>query len=345
MILLNCDYNEGAHERILKRLVETNREQTVGYGEDDYCRQAAELILEKCEMPEAYVQFMVGGTQTNMTVIAAALKPWQGVISADSGHINCHETGAIEATGHKVLAVENRNGKVKARQVRELVKAHFEDESCEHTVQPGMVYISNPSEIGTIYHKRGLEELYDACRENGLYLYIDGARLGYGLTARDNDLTLPFIARHCDAFTIGGTKQGALFGEAVVITNPTLAKDFRYMIKQRGGMLAKGRLLGLQFLELLQDDLYFELAQNANHLAMKIRSALIDRGISMPIMSTTNQQFAVFTDSELSRLSEKYSFSYWGRIDESHSMVRICTSWATKEEDVEELIRDLKCGK
>ena len=259
MIFFFFFYNEGAHERIIKRLVETNLEQTTGYGEDDYCRQAAEMILEKCELPEGQVHFLVGGTQTNLTVIAACLKPWQGVISADTGHINCHETGAIEATGHKVLALPGRNGKLKGDQIREVVKAHREDGSHEHMVQPGMVYISNPTEIGTIYHQKSLEDLYNACQECGLYLYIDGARMGYGLMARDNDLTLPFIARHCDAFTLGGTKQGALFGEAVVITNPALGKDFRYLIKQRGGMLAKGRLLGIQFQELMKDDLYFEL--------------------------------------------------------------------------------------
>ena len=258
MIFFNCDYNEGAHENIIKRLAETNREQTVGYGEDDYCRQAAEMVLEKCEMPEAQVHFLVGGTQTNLTVIAAGLKPWQGVISADTGHINCHETGAIEATGHKVLALPCRNGKLKGEQIREVVRNHWEDATHEHMVQPGMVYISNPTEIGTIYHQKGLEELYRACQDCGLYLYIDGARMGYGLMARDNDLTLPFIARHCDAFTLGGTKQGALFGEALVITNPALGKDFRYLIKQRGGMLAKGRLLGIQFQELMRNDLYFE---------------------------------------------------------------------------------------
>ena len=297
MIFFNCDYNEGAHERIIKRLVETNLEQTTGYGEDDYCRQAAEMILEKCELPEGQVHFLVGGTQTNLTVIAACLKPWQGVISADTGHINCHETGAIEATGHKVLALPGRNGKLKGDQIREVVKAHREDGSHEHMVQPGMVYISNPTEIGTIYHQKSLEDLYNACQECGLYLYIDGARMGYGLMARDNDLTLPFIARHCDAFTLGGTKQGALFGEAVVITNPALGKDFRYLIKQRGGMLAKGRLLGIQFQELMKDDLYFELSAHANAMAMKIRSTLVDLGIPMPIGSTTNQQFAVWQEN------------------------------------------------
>ena len=325
MIFFNCDYNEGAHERIIKRLVETNLEQTTGYGEDDYCRQAAEMILEKCELPEGQVHFLVGGTQTNLTVIAACLKPWQGVISADTG-----------------LALPGRNGKLKGDQIREVVKAHREDGSHEHMVQPGMVYISNPTEIGTIYHQKSLEDLYNACQECGLYLYIDGARMGYGLMARDNDLTLPFIARHCDAFTLGGTKQGALFGEAVVITNPALGKDFRYLIKQRGGMLAKGRLLGIQFQELMKDDLYFELSAHANAMAMKIRSTLVDLGIPMPIGSTTNQQFAVFTDSELSRLAGKYSFSYWERVDASHSMVRICTSWATREDDVDALIKDIR---
>ena len=342
MIFFNCDYNEGAHENIIKRLAETNREQTVGYGEDDYCRQAAEIILEKCEMPEAQVHFLVGGTQTNLTVIAACLKPWQGVISADTGHINCHETGAIEATGHKVLDLPCRNGKLKGEQIREVVRNHWEDATHEHMVQPGMVYISNPTEIGTIYHQKGLEELYRACQDCGLYLYIDGARMGYGLMARDNDLTLPFIARHCDAFTLGGTKQGALFGEALVITNPALGKDFRYLIKQRGGMLAKGRLLGIQFQELMRNDLYFDLSAHAIAMAMKIRATLVDLGIPMPIASTTNQQFAVFTDSELSRLAGKYSFSYWERVDASHSMVRICTSWATREEDVDALIKDLR---
>lgn len=342
MIFLNCDYNEGAHERILKKMMETNLEQTAGYGEDDYCRQAAELIIEKCQAPDAYVQFLVGGTQANLTVIAAALKPWQGVLCADTGHINCHETGAIEATGHKVLALPGRNGKIKAEQVAEAVKAHREDEAFEHIVQPGMVYISNPTEIGTIYHKKSLEDLYQVCRENGLYLYIDGARMGYGLTARDNDLTLPFIAEHCDAFTIGGTKGGAMFGEAVVITNPALAKDFRYMIKQRGGMLAKGRLLGIQFLELFQEDLYFKLGQYANDMAMKIKNAMMERGVSFPIPSTTNQQFPVLTDSELARLSEKFRFTYWERVDESHSMIRICTSWATREADVDELIEEFR---
>ncbi len=342
MIFFNCDYNEGAHERILQRLMETNMEQTVGYGEDAYCQKAAELILQECQAPEADVHFLVGGTQANLTVIAAALRPYEGVLTADTGHINCHETGAVEATGHKVLALPGRNGKIRAEQVREAVRSHREDPSFEHIVKPGMVYISNPTEIGTIYHKGSLGKLYEACKECGLYLYIDGARLGYGLAARDNDLDLPFIARHCDVFTIGGTKMGTLFGEAVVITNPELQKDFRYMIKRQGGMLAKGRLLGIQFLAMFEDGLYYRLGEHADEQAMRIKHALIEAGCNFSFSSSTNQQFPVLSDAKLKKLSETYAFSYWERVDEHYSMVRICTSWATKTEDVDALIRDIQ---
>lgn len=342
MIFFNCDYNEGAHERILQRLMETNMEQTVGYGEDAYCQKAAELILQECQAPEADVHFLVGGTQANLTVIAAALRPYEGVLTADTGHINCHETGAVEATGHKVLALPGRNGKIRAEQVREAVRSHREDPSFEHVVKPGMVYISNPTEIGTIYHKGSLGKLYEACKECGLYLYIDGARLGYGLAARDNDLDLPFIARHCDVFTIGGTKMGTLFGEAVVITNPELQKDFRYMIKRQGGMLAKGRLLGIQFLVMFEDGLYYRLGEHADEQAMRIKHALIEAGCNFSFSSSTNQQFPVLSDAKLKKLSETYAFSYWERVDEHYSMVRICTSWATKTEDVDALIRDIQ---
>ncbi|HIQ95805.1 MAG TPA: low specificity L-threonine aldolase [Candidatus Limivivens merdigallinarum] len=342
MIFFNCDYNEGAHERILQRLMETNMEQTVGYGEDAYCQKAAELILQECQAPEADVHFLVGGTQANLTVIAAALRPYEGVLTADTGHINCHETGAVEATGHKVLALPGRNGKIRAEQVREAVRSHREDPSFEHIVKPGMVYISNPTEIGTIYHKGSLGKLYEACKECGLYLYIDGARLGYGLAARDNDLDLPFIARHCDVFTIGGTKMGTLFGEAVVITNPELQKDFRYMIKRQGGMLAKGRLLGIQFLAMFEDGLYYRLGEHADEQAMRIKHALIEAGCNFSFSSSTNQQFPVLSDAKLKKLSEIYAFSYWERVDEHYSMVRICTSWATKTEDVDALIRDIQ---
>lgn len=342
MIRFNCDYAEGAHERILQKLLDTNLEQTPGYGEDIYCEQARELIRRECESPEAYVQFLVGGTQTNLTVIAAALRPHQGVIAAETGHINIHETGAIEASGHKVLAVPSKDGKVGADQVRRLCRDHYADESFEHMVQPGMVYISNPTEIGTIYDRKELEELKQACEEYGLYLFLDGARLGYGLTSRENDLDLPLLARCCDVFYIGGTKVGALFGEAVVISNPALKKDFRYMIKQRGGMLAKGRLLGIQFLELFTDGLYFEISASANRLAEKLKAAFLEHGCSFLIDSSTNQQFPVFKNTELEQLKRQFSFSFWEKVDEESSAVRFCTSWATREEDVEFLIQTLR---
>ena len=260
MIYFNSDYLEGAHPSIMVRLAETNMVQTVGYGEDEYCEAAREKIKTACQAPEADVHFLVGGTQTNTTVIAAILRPWQGVISAVSGHINCHEAGAIESTGHKVITLPTTNGKITAQQVQDYVEWHRNDESTEHIVKPGMVYISHPTEGGTLYTKAELTALYDTCRRYGLPLFIDGARLGYGLMAEESDMTLPEIARLCDVFYIGGTKVGALFGEAVVIMNENLKKDFRFIMKQRGGRMAKGRLLGVQFDTLFTDDLYFGLS-------------------------------------------------------------------------------------
>ena len=245
MIYFNSDYLEGAHPSIMVKMAETNMVQTVGYGEDEYCEAAREKIKIACQAPEADVHFLVGGTQTNTTVIAAILRPWQGVISAVSGHINCHEAGAIESTGHKVITLPTGNGKITAQQVADYVEWHKNDESTEHIVQPGMVYISHPTEAGTLYTKAELTELYDTCRRYGLPLFIDGARLGYGLAADESDMTLPEFARLCDVFYIGGTKVGALFGEAVVIMNESIKKDFRFIMKQRGGRLAKGRLLGI----------------------------------------------------------------------------------------------------
>ncbi len=256
MIRFNCDYSEGAHEKVLERLIATNREQTQGYGTDHYSVQAKELIRRLCGRMDADVHFLVGGTQANLTVISAGLRPYQGVIAADTGHINVHETGAIEACGHKILALPSSDGKITAGQVEACCKAHRDDGDREHTVQPKMVYISQSTELGTVYSKEELEEMSETCKRNGLFLFMDGARLGYALAAAGNTMTLEDIARLCDVFYIGGTKVGALFGEAVVITAPSLKEDFRYMIKQKGGMLAKGRLLGLQFLALLEDGLY-----------------------------------------------------------------------------------------
>ena len=342
MIRFECDYTQGAHPRIIEALARTNMEQTKGYGEDEYCESARKLIKEKCECPDADVHFLVGGTQTNMTVIASVLRPHQGVISADSGHISVHETGAIESTGHKVLAIPSEDGKLTAAQIMEMCQEHIDDESFEHIVQPGMVYISNPTENGTLYTKAELIAISEVCHKYGLPLFLDGARLGYGLMAEGNDITLSDLAKCCDVFYIGGTKVGALFGEAVVITNNSLKKDFRYIIKQKGGMLAKGRLLGIQFEELFKEDLYMEISAHADRLAMKIRKAFEDRNIPFAYESVTNQQFPILTYEQAKILSEKYSFSMnEAELKKGPAKVRFCTSWATSESDVDELLEDI----
>ena len=341
MILFNSDYTEGAHPRILERLMETNLEQTTGYGEDAYCEAAREAIRKVCDAPEADVHFLVGGTQANFTVISSALKPYQGVLCADTGHINVHETGAVEACGHKVLALPGKDGKITAEQIRNAHDLHWSDESHEHIAQPKMVYISHPTELGTLYTKGELEEIGRVCRECGLYLFLDGARLGYGLMAPGTDVTIADIAKICDVFYIGGTKVGALFGEAVVIMNPQLKPDFRYCIKQKGGMLAKGRLLGIQFLELFRDGLYFEIAKHAIDMAMILKEGLKEKGYSFFMDSETNQQFILIEDEKLEKIREKYGVTYQQRYDETHSVIRLCTSWATTEENVRSLLADL----
>ena len=341
MILFNSDYTEGAHPRILERLMETNLEQTTGYGEDAYCEAAREAIRKVCDAPEADVHFLVGGTQANFTVISSALKPYQGVLCADTGHINVHETGAVEACGHKVLALPGKDGKITAEQIRNAHDLHWSDESHEHIAQPKMVYISHPTELGTLYTKGELEEIGRVCRECGLYLFLDGARLGYGLMAPGTDVTIADIAKICDVFYIGGTKVGALFGEAVVIMNPQLKPDFRYCIKQKGGMLAKGRLLGIQFLELFRDGLYFEIAKHAIDMAMILKEGLKERGYSFFMDSETNQQFIIIEDEKLEKIREKYGVTYQQRYDETHSVIRLCTCWATKEENVRAFLADL----
>ena len=340
MILFNSDYTEGAHPRILERLMETNLE-TTGFGEDAYCEAAREAIRKVCDAPEADVHFLVGGTQANFTVISSALKPYQGVLCADTGHINVHETGAVEACGHKVLALPGKDGKITAEQIRNAHDLHWSDESHEHIAQPKMVYISHPTELGTLYTKGELEEIGRVCRECGLYLFLDGARLGYGLMAPGTDVTIADIAKICDVFYIGGTKVGALFGEAVVIMNPQLKPDFRYCIKQKGGMLAKGRLLGIQFLELFRDGLYFEIAKHAIDMAMILKEGLKEKGYSFFMDSVTNQQFIMIEDEKLEKIREKYGVTYQQRYDETHSVIRLCTSWATTEENVRSLLADL----
>jgi len=346
MILFTSDYTEGANRRIIERLAETNLVQTVGYGCDEYCAKARELVKAACGTPEADVHFLVGGTQTNATVIASTLRPYQGVLCAVTGHINAHETGAIEHGGHKVLGLPTSDGKIKAEQIRTAVEEHYEDESSEHIVQPGMVYISFPTELGTIYTKKELEEISAVCREKQLPLFLDGARLGYGLAASE-DLELKDIARLCDVFYIGGTKQGALFGEAVVICHDSLKKDFRYNIKQGGGMMAKGRLLGIQFETLFDpaevegSTLYMEMAKNAIEKARRVRKVFSDKGYSFKVDSPTNQIFPILPDKEITRLREKFGFELWGRVDESHCAVRFCTSWATTDASVDALVAEI----
>lgn len=337
MIYFNSDYLEGAHPSIMKRLMDTNMAQSVGYSEDEYCAAAREKIKAACEAPDADVHFLVGGTQTNTTVIASILRPYQGVIAPTSGHINCHETGAIESTGHKVLALPTDNGKITAQQIEEYYLWHHTSPDFEHIVMPGMVYISYPTEGGTIYSKAELTAIYETCQRCGLPLYIDGARMGYGLMSDECDLTLPELARLCDVFYIGGTKVGALFGEAVVVMNPALKKDFRFFMKQRGGMLAKGRLLGIQFDTLFTDDLYLKISRHAIDMAHQIREIFVSAGYPLLFDSPTNQQYPIMLDSELAEIGKNFGYEYWERVDETHSGVRFCASWATTQENVDAL--------
>ncbi|GLC89465.1 threonine aldolase family protein [Lysinibacillus piscis] len=341
MIRFENDYAEGAHRKILQKILETNEEQTPGYGTDVHCENARAFIRKACDTADADIHFLVGGTQTNATVIASILRPHQGIVAAITGHIAIHETGAIEATGHKVLTLPSDDGKIQAEQVQALYAAHWNDAAHEHIVQPGMVYISHPTENGTTYSKAKLEELSAICRKYNLPLFLDGARLGYGLASKNSDLTLVDIARLCDVFYIGGTKVGALFGEAVVIVNDSLKKDFRYLMKQRGGLLAKGRLLGIQFETLFEAGLYEKISYHAVELAMRIRQAFVEKGVSLRYDSMTNQQFPILSKEAITLLSEKYAFSLWEPFNDTHTVVRFCTSWATKKEHVEMLIEDI----
>lgn len=342
MIYFHNDYSEGCHPKVLEKLIATNMEQTTGYGEDAYCAEAANQIRKLCENENLAVHFLVGGTQTNLIVIAAALRPHQAALGPVSAHINVHETGAVEATGHKVLSVPSDDGKITAQQVRSVVLAHRASGSFEHEAQPKLVYISNPTEYGTIYTLAELEALSAACKELGLYLFLDGARLGYGLMAADNDVTMPDLARLCDAFYIGGTKVGALFGEAVVISNPAINEDFRYLIKQHGGMLAKGRLLGVQFGALMENNLYFDISLHAVKLADRIRDTFDKLGVPYLVPGTTNQIFPILPDALLDELAKNFMFTEMERVDDTHRAVRFCTSWATTSENVEALCKEIE---
>lgn len=338
MYRFESDYLEGCHPAILERLQNTNLEQTLGYGEDPHCQRAAEIIKEACNCPEAQVHFLVGGTQTNATVISSILRPHQGVLCSDAGHIAVHETGAIEHSGHKVLTLPSENGKIAAWQIDEAMEAHYNDFSREHMVQPGMVYISYPTELGTLYTKQELLDIRDSCRRWEMPLFIDGARLGYGLASAACDIRMDDLPQIADVFYIGGTKQGALFGEAVVFNNISLSNNFRYNIKQNGGMLAKGRLLGIQFETLFDGWLYLDLARRADERAQIITNAFKAKGIEMLVDSPTNQVFPILTDEQLYTLAKDFGFEKWQKVDEDLTAVRFCTSWATDDEAVHALI-------
>lgn len=329
------DYNRMCHPKVLEKINAFHEEAMPGYSTDPCCDRGRELVRKLCEREDLSVHFLVGGTQANLTVIDAALRPHQGALCAVTGHINVHETGAIEATGHKVIGLPSTDGKVTAQQVEQAAITHLSDGDREHIVQPKLVYISNSTEVGTVYTLQELTELSAACKKYGYYLFMDGARLGYALTSRESDVTLKDIARLCDVFYIGMTKVGAMFGECVVISNPVIAEDFRYLIKQHGGMLAKGWLLGLQFEALFENNLYFEISRHANELADLLRDTLSDLGYPFYMDGSTNQVFPILPDSVLSALSEEATYCPMGRVDESHQAVRFCTSWASTREEVE----------
>lgn len=341
MIRFDSDYTEGCHPAILSALTETNMEQTPGYGTDRYCEHARELIRQACGKPDADVHFLVGGTQANTTVIASILRPYEGVLCPDCGHINCHETGAIESTGHKVLGLPHQNGKISANQLEIAISKLRSDGNYEHIVQPGMVYISQPTEYGTMYSKEELSEIYSVCKNAALPLFIDGARMGYALAA-DESLTLVDYAAMCDVFYIGGTKVGLLFGEAVVILNASLKKDFRNMIKRQGGMLAKGRLLGVQFEAAFSNNLYLECGKQAITAAERIKAALIEKGIPLAFDSPTNQLFVELTKKQQEKLSQCFELGKWDVTGGETDILRICTSWATTEEQTRSMIHAIQ---
>jgi threonine aldolase len=333
------DYSEGAHPNILKKLIETNLVQQTGYSEDDYSFQAKDILRKKMNNPDAGIYFVSGGTQSNLLVIASLLRLHEAVISAKTGHIYANEAGAIEATGHRVIPVNTTDGKLQPQAIRKVMQDYL---SGPHVVKPKMVYISNSTETGTIYSREELQDLSECCKSEDLYLFLDGARLGHALTAENNNLTLSDISKLTDVFYIGGTKNGALLGEAIVFNNLSLEKDFDYILKQKGALLAKGRLLGIQFLELFKDDLYFSLAREANTMALKIAGAIKEKGYSFLNNPVSNQIFPILPKNIIEELSKKYSFIVWKDIDENTAAIRIITSWATDQNKVDAFIYDLQ---
>ena len=337
MLSFENDYNNGAHPLVLKALADTNLIRQPGYGNDDFCRSAADRIRAACGCPEAEVYFISGGTQTNQVVISSLLRSYEGVLSAVSGHVNGHEAGAIEYSGHKVLALPQHEGKIDSAELEAWIKSFYADESHEHMVFPGMVYLSHPTEYGTLYSKAELERISRVCRSHDLPLFLDGARLGYGLMSRETDLRLEDIARLCDVFYIGGTKVGALCGEALVFTHNNAPAHFPTLIKQRGAMLAKGRLLGVQFDALFTDGLYFAIGSHAIEKAERLKQMFRQRGYDFYIQSPTNQQFVILPDEKAEELRQHVRFTVWEEPDERHTVARFCTSWATTDEELDQL--------
>lgn len=338
MLSFENDYSEGAHEKILQRFLETNFVQVPGYGNDPYSESAKEKIRAACQCPQAEIFFLTGGTQTNAVVIDSMLQAYEGVVSAQTGHVNAHEAGAIEYTGHKVMPLPQYDGKMKAEDLESLLKTFWQDESHEHMVFPGMVYISHPTEYGTLYTKQELTDLSAVCRRYHIPLYLDGARLGYGLMSRQTDVTLPDIAELCDVFYIGGTKVGALCSEAVVFTKNNMPKYFLTHVKQHGALLAKGRLAGVQFDTLFTDNLYFEISKHAIDMAELLKQGLVEKGYPFFIDSPTNQQFIILEDEKMETLKEQVRFCFWEKLDDTHTVVRFATSWATPEENIRKLM-------
>ncbi|NMB44197.1 MAG: low specificity L-threonine aldolase [Clostridiales bacterium] len=338
MYSFNNDYSEGAHPKILDRMIKANLEQNLGYGEDHHCQKAVGYIKDALAREDLDIHFIPGGTQANMLMISASLRPHQCVISADTGHINVHETGAIEATGHKVIAVPTRDGKLNPLMIQEVLDYHTD----EHMVQPKMVYISNSTELGTIYSKAELSALSRFCKQNDIILFLDGARLASALTSSDNDLDITDIANLVDAFYIGGTKNGALLGEALVICNDKLKEDFRYIIKQRGALMAKGFVIGIQFEVLFEDDLFYELANHANEMASKLADILKENGYTFYVEPCSNQLFPVLPNNIIEELSKDFLFSIQKKIDEENSLIRLVTSWATSPKSIDDFKEKLE---
>jgi len=342
LLAFASDYMEGAHPRLLNKLVETNMEHSAGYGSDQHSEAARDYIRKACACPKAQVQFLVGGTQTNATIIDCLLNKWQGVISADTGHVSVHEAGAVEYTGHKVLPLKSDDGKLSAQAIQNYLDDFYADGNWTHMVEPGMVYISQPTEMGTLYSLKELTEISNICHQRKIPLYVDGARLAYALGSSENDVSLEDLGRLADAFYIGGTKCGALFGEAVVLPNPDLIPHFITQIKQHGALLAKGRITGLQFEELFKDGLYFEIGKKAVSYADLLRQALQEAGYELYCKNPTNQVFFIIENSKLAELEKKVMYSFWEKYDQDHTVIRLATSWATNQEELQALLQIIK---